>query len=406
MDYVRDLDEMLMPPPFRLGSDAPPYRIQGHSFVIPADAATLQRMLNEQLNLPLGATANDPADPWDLSFGAARQRTTGGVSQPRGIKYVVLKNLYGVVLNVLRYWRVDAEQEPEKGYMAYTEVILQFLVHRVLENEEEAPAESFYFLAVVYIDDSAYRGELQDPHSLPILIGREAFGLPKNPGQIYYCPDDAKNAPGPRLNIWDYNPLMVEKLALEPAITVNPSSWTEPPPPCTPVDPAVSAGRSRYGPLAAQLAVKEEDLRLRPLDAPRDPFAAAARVLTLPRLDVVSEVVIREDLLLFARLVGLKQFPDPTSTVSPAPASTVKACYQAVVESAVEYTETDAPQTYAVVGDQEIEFHPRSRVDLAGELGIELDANRRVQIPDWNAYYMVSNFVYGRPLRTDVWEPA
>ena len=401
MNYVPDVDEMLIPAPFRLGTNEPHYRTQGHSFVIPADPEVLQRLLNEHLNVPLGAKENDPNDPWDITWGQANHRTCDGVSGPEKIKFVVLQNLYGIVLNVLRYWRVDAQAQPELGYIAYTETLLQFLVHRVLEGAEDAPNESFYFLAAVYIDDSAFRGELQDPHSLPILLGREAYGLPKNPGQIYYCPDDANNPTGPRLNIWDYNPETIEKLTLQAAITVNPDTWATPDHDYCPAEPEPLREGTTYGPLAAQLGVEERDLRMGPLDDPDDPFRDAARVVDLSR---ERRIVIRNDLHLFAKLVGLKQFPDPTSSLTPA--GTIEACYQHVVESAVEHLADEEPVPYAVTSDHVIEFHDRSRVDLANELGITLDANRRISVPDVNCHYMVSNFVYGRPCRTDVWEPV
>jgi hypothetical protein len=381
--------------------------------VIQTDAQVLQKLLNKHLNVPLGGLA-DPADPWNVSFGTARQRTCTGVSAPQKLKYVVLKGLYGVVLNVLRYWRVDSDREPAKGYIAYTEVLIQFLVNRILAAEPKAPAETFYFLGVVYIDDSAFRGELQDPDTLPILIGREAFGLPKNPGQIYYCPDDSKNALGPQLNIWDYAATPA-KLALQPAITVNPGSWKTPTSdycPCDPTPP--SENLTRYGPLAAQLRIQEEELQLRAFEDERDPFAKFARVLSLPddkilelpTGQVVKEIVIRDDLHLFAKLVGLKQFPDPTSELPQGANATVDACYRAVVESSVEHLAFERPIPYAVVGKQEIEFHERNRVDLAGAFAIPLNPSRKVQVPDVNVHYMVSNFLFGRPCRTDVWEPA
>lgn len=401
MDYIPDVDEMLIPPPYRLGAPGP-YMIQGHSFLLPTDAKTLQRLLNRHLNVPLGATENDASDPWNIGFGTARRRMDGALeASPTGIKYVVHKELQRVILNVLRYWRVDAQEAPGKGYMAYTELLLQFMVHRILEGKEEDPAESFYFLAAVYIDDSQYRGELQDPHSLPILLGREAYGLPKNPGRIFYCPND-QNDTECRLDIWDFGLGTVQKLALQPAITIGPPGWEPPTTECSPETPSPLLEGASFEPLAGQFGLKEEELLalLRQWDDREDPFRRFARVVALPGL----EILIRTDLHLFAKLVGLKQFPDPTTAQSPPPGATVGACYRAAVESAVEYHDSHAPQSHTVLSGQEVEFHPRNRVELADALAIPLNPSRRVTAS--SAYYMVSNFLYGRPQRTEVWEPA
>jgi hypothetical protein len=409
--YIPDVDEMVMPSPFRLGVK-PHYETQGHTFVVAAEPVTLQRLLNRHVNVPLGCKENDPNDPWNLSFGNARQRTCNAVSPPQKIMYVVLKDLKRVLLNVLRYRRVDAQRMPEKGYIAYTEVLFQFLIHRILEAEPLAPKETYYFLGAVYIDDSAFRGEVQDPESLPILLGREAYGLPKNPGQIHYCPQDANTVLGPRLNVWDYDATTVAKLALQPALTVNPATWTSPPSDYCPSEVAPVRANTRYGPLSAQLRIPETALDLRPFDDPGDPFREHARILTLPsdkvlvlpRRQMVREIVIRNDLYLFAKLVGLKQFPEPTSDLPPGPNAGVDACYQAVVESAVEHAKADQPVYEAVVGQQVIEFHPLARVDLARAFGITLDAQRRVEVPAGDAFYMVSNLLFGRACRSEVWE--
>jgi hypothetical protein len=400
LDYIPDIDEMLMPAPFRLGTNAPKYKTQGHSFVIPAKPEVLQTLLNKQLNFPLGATQNDASDPWDITFGTARHRTCDDVSAPKKLRFTVGTDLYGIVLNILRYWRVDQEKQPKKGYIAYTETLLQFMVEREFEDAPDAPSEAFYFVAAVYIDDSEYEGELQDPHSLPILLGREAYGMPKNPGQISYCPNSLGNITGARLNIWDYSDDTIEKLALKPAITVDPDHW-KPSKTCG-EEPAVLEEGSNWGPLAAQFGIEERKLKLEESRDAEDPFVEQARILYLED----RQIVVHKDLYLFAKLIGLKQFPDPTSKLGAN--GTIGSCYRSVVESAVEYAETEKPVVHASMGPHTIQFHPRSRVQLHLALGIELDdeAELLVDVRDYNTHFTVSNFVYGRPCRTDVWEPS
>ncbi len=410
MIYVPDIDEMLIPPPYRLGTDDTSYRLESHIVPLDTDHDKLQGLVNRHLNAPIGALP-DSSDPTGIGYGKALPRGSvwGDDPEPVCLRYLLPSNLSTILLCFLRYWRVDTQAQPERGYMRYTEALIQFLVYRDIKGNE-FPKEPFYFLGAVYIDDSAFEGQLQDPHSLPILLGREAFGLPKNPAQIHYCPDGPNFSHPPKVQIWDYDANQADLIRLEDAIVVNPP-WAEPASSFCPPLPEPIDGGATFGVFAVQFGMEEEELKRR-LKEPRvfsDPWIKYAKILTL---EDGLELVVRSDLFLFAKLIGLKQFPDPTSiqkTVQDPsdPTKTLKtvdSCYQVIVESPLEYEEGNEPQWKAVVGDIEVAFPQRNRTDLIDAFGIAA-TNRRQKVEDFNISYTVGSLIYGRPARTDVWRP-
>jgi hypothetical protein len=313
--------------------------------------------------------------------------------------------------------------------MAYTEVLFTFLVRRCFD-EGDRPDEILTYVGAVYIDDSLFLGAEKDPAAFPIVLGREAYGMPKNPGQICYSPLP-RDLQDPVLQVWDHtNP---DRLTLTDAIRVRKSgkprspvcSQPSPVPPSpptllaalwsrvrsrlvrkpTPVPPrpielpgdrAAAPPEARYRVLAALLKM-EVGVLLEHVGDPPGGFPRAARLLHLPGR---SAALIWDDLLWQTQLVGLKQFPDPTST-SP----NVEACYQAIVETPLaEDAKFPLPGWYTINDDLELEFPPVDRLTLKSfekQFGITNTKVSRTKV-----HYSYGRLVFADPSRVTVWTPT
>jgi hypothetical protein len=396
VDYIRRVDELLAPPAYRLGMDDAAQRFELNTFTLVADPAKLNQILDEHLNKalkPPGFQATDES----------------GVTA--GVRYWTA--VERVVVSFIRYWRAESSSAPATGWMSYTEVLIGFYVARALIGSDR-PDELFFYVATVNIDDSNYQGQLQDPHTLPIVLGREAYGLPKNPGQIFYRPKP-HDPNGAKLQVWDV-PSGGGRYHLADAIVVDPgmpeASRVDPPAPTS--LPQASGGRvdpddpARWRILASCLDMTPEDLvdRLHRPTYPifeRHSFRRGARLLEMPAPWETKEVVVWSDLLFHVQLVGLKQFLDPTHAFTLG--LPMGACYRAIVESPLEENPDHPwPAPDSITNDQEILFPQIDRIDLLATFGIPA-VNRKVTVGVTNMTYQRGQLLFARPERTKVWTP-
>jgi hypothetical protein len=386
MKYIPRIDELLTAAPYRLGIDNQAFRFECNTFVLDACNNKLNQIVQDQLNaaIPSGKATCDQSGPQDL-------------------KYFVPPRIQRVLLSFFRYWRAESEKEPGKGWMAYTEAMIGFYIERQ-RIASDLPNEAFLYLGAVYIDDSAYTGQLIDPHSIPIVLGREAYGMPKNPGQIFYCPQP-HDPYGAKLQIWDSSG---GPFALTDAIVVDPDMDEAkrgacPVTPPSGGPPASIGDPGRYQVLAALLEMDSEDLVRRLREAPD--LGRHARLLRLPATnrEREREVVVQDDLLFHLMLVGLKQFPDPKSKFQSN--QTLDACYQAIVETPLEEDPNNPlPSWDSIMYDHTIEFPPVSRVDLLESFCIP-HQDRRVEVTQDRMFYQRGTLIFANPDRVRVWDP-
>lgn len=402
MKYIPDVHEVFVAPPYNLGRVDTNHWFEAHHVTLAADHAVLEALVDEQLNAA-------------LPNHRANLRTTGTSHGEFEIHWFVPPEVQAVDLSFVRYWRSDSRAQPSVGWLAYTEALIQFIVgRRVVRAGVERRndlSELLYFVGAVYIDDSAFTGQVQDPAAAPILVGREGYGMPKAPGQIFYC-GTPRDPGSPKLQIW-HNP-GTNKLCLTDAIVFNPSTWTAPPSDYCPAPPPTSTSaptrEDRYAVLARQLGMETGMLmeRLSPLDLPHVPpyipsrWIKNARKLSLPS----GDFFLWDDLHLLLKLVGLKQFPDPTSVWN-AQRPYLDACYQAIVESPVEEIRGKEPAWTPMSSPQVIEFPipPTNGVDLAVRFGIVMNG-RSVSVENWRGTYTQGTTIFANPYRTQVWEPV
>jgi hypothetical protein len=412
LDYIPDIDEMLATAPYYLGTNDQDYRFECHEFLLVADRLALRDLVNEQLNAALGWTAGD--DPEDPPYGAVIHKSYGTPPTSEKIRYIVPASIERVVLSFIRYWRVRPvirETDRDQGWMAYTEVLIRFIVQRQIEGVE-APQEGLTFVATVYIDDSGYMAPLTDPPSMPIVLGREAYGMPKSPGEIFYCPTP-HHPHRPRLRLWD-NPDN-DRVRLHDAIVFDPNNaatldHTACQVPSQPEEPASRENPARWGDLAAMFGLRDAELvgRLEkvPAESPIAPTErGAARLLEMPKGD---RVVFFDDLLTHTKLVGLKQLPEPTSYF-PGDGTKLQSSYRAIVESPIEEDpKLPLPGWDTITDDQLIEFPEINRVKLIARLGLETiqGSPRRVFVPASRGKYTHGSLIFANPKRTHVFEPV
>jgi hypothetical protein len=115
-----------------------------------------------------------------------------------------------------------------------------------------------------------------------------------------------------------------------------------------------------------------------------------------------------DDLHLLLKLVGLKQFPDPTSVWNDQSWDPhLDACYQAVVETSVEEDPAKKPVWTNMDSDQEIDFpYVPNGVDLVDRFGLTMTTGRSVSVENWRGAYTQGTTIFANPYRTLVWEPV
>jgi hypothetical protein len=128
-----------------------------------------------------------------------------------------------------------------------------------------------------------------------------------------------------------------------------------------------------------------------------------------PRLQVADVngkgVVFNQSYHLNSKLVALKQFPDPSAEFDPSTETGMKACYQAVVETAIEEFEGDRVTDWSVGKKAVIEFPERSRVDIFAAFGlVSTGGNRRVEVTPDKMGYRFGRMLFARPSQTTVWK--
>lgn len=423
MKYITDIDEQLPPPPYRLGIDES--RFESHHLLLDADRPVLQKLVNRHLNQPLWQAAGmgtgaiegalEETEGAQIPFGKANRRTREGLDADVPVRFVVPIDSHFVRLTFARYWRVDSASLSGEGSSAYTECLLSFIVRRDVVDEL---SETMRFLGVVYIDDREFAGQLQDPHALPIMLGREAFGLPKGPGQIFYCPDPGQ-VRDPRkalLQIWDRDagspPAMY--LTLKDAIAID-GGPDLPVPPCdlpmpTPASrPEARERLRRFEAIATELGIPRPEFEDRFARRPGLPRHAWVALLEPDRDGVGAEAIVWDDLFLYTRIVGLKQFPDPTrfpDAPSPDPSQDMHVCYRAVVESTLEHEDGEEPSWFSMSPGHTVRFPTGIlRVDLLKAFGIVEKAPGSRTADMIEGQYLWGNLFFGNPARVVVWEP-
>jgi hypothetical protein len=402
--YINDLHEMIPTPPYWLGVGE--QHMQCHSFSLKSTRAALQNVVNEQLNAALGWDGT--GDPFDPPYGEVKYKTADDDGTELKIRYIVPASIKRVALVFYRYWRAETyykTQPLDQGWTQYTEVFLQFIVKRQIEGLSGA-SDARRFVAAIYIDDATWLKPVTDAQAMPIVIGREAYGLPKAPGEIYYCTDDVQIPGFLRLKIWD-NPDAGEVVLTDAIYSGSPApapgSCGDAPPDATATDPD-DPSRDDEAALLFGLDGGGRELRSRltreipPVFLERLPRAdlPSARIL---RLEDEEDLLVLDDLSLYTKLLGLKQFPDPTT--SGAGAGHLEACYQAFVESPIEKP-TDGVVHGGVLNPQEIHFVPTiHRVDYVTALGLE---GPDIVVPETDIRWQRGRLVFGNPQRTEVFE--
>jgi hypothetical protein len=423
--YINRLGEMVAPPPYLLGEP-----MTSHSFMLEADQATLQSLLDDKLNKPIPAGAH--------------------------YKYQAVTDK--VVLTFARYHKAESENEPWTGFLSYTEAMLGFVVRRIDPTlGGDLTGELLTYLAAVWIDDGDFKGPVEDPFTMPILRGREWYGMPKYPAAIEYDPQSPHAPKAPKVDIWDLDKEIdtsvgsdpdPEKLVLRPGIRVyvgsedptdligpgagapgssgSPGSGS-PDALGPPGQPEFSSVKHRLHRVIERQACAGHGIRTRllqrvvpkvaPQDRKPDPkfhFLAlnfgvhhdaldprpvhrdlghheSAHQLTV---EGVGEVMAHADLKFRTRLVGLKEFPDPENPGD--------ACYQAIVESPIAEKSMSPNQT--LYSNQYVEFPELHRpdMDLISELGLQGFVDRRVLVPKNLMYGVTGSLVFADPSRVTV----
>lgn len=404
MPFIPAIDEVFVRPPYSLDKNTLPF--QSNIFFLPAEHDRLQSLVDEQLN----------------------------AAMPRGpFRYTVPLSVHRVFLAFYRYERVLSTMRPDMGYLGYLEAMIGFAAlrqpHPALPDgdpRKKLPPELVTYLGVVYIGDLTGNGPISDPYTLPILLGRAAYGLPKNPGQIFYEPTSPSLPNGPWVKVWDV-PAGGGDLSLATAIRVTPrypsSLQSRPLVPTAPpddlqyrvrlsdaflshahldsliADPAHDAYRDWRA--FATLLGLEGRLRLSEASELIDDPAAVLVELPEEKLHAVAW----SNLLWRTKLVGLKEFPDPR-TPPPIGNGLGDACYQVIVESPLEETPDhllDFPSF--LYWDQAVEFPAVNRVDLIERFGIIPTSGREVLVGTDAMFHQTGSLVFADPAKVNVWFP-
>jgi hypothetical protein len=357
MEYILDVDEQIVAPPYELGTDDITYQFEVHHFLLDSDRGVLQKLVDDHLNKVFDLKKDNG------EFQRARKRVNGATSDrlvklnyqvPEGTK---------TRLSFLRYGRAFVLDKSDPGALEYTEVILSCQVSRWLDGELDSdPDEILDFVGLIYIDDRAFEGDERDPYALPIIFGRELFGMPKAPGRIRYEPDHS-DCKFPRLEIWVSK---ADKKAIDNT-------------------------------LKQKAAIKFAG-------EPNDEMKKKGGMVRRERPFTTTERTKEgTKLILERKLVALKQFADPIRATD---SKNLQACYQAVVESPLEYDTNSRPITvWGSLPDTEIEFPelPKGHVDIIAKFGLETIGSRRVRVTSTNISYVAGHMIFASPERTAVW---
>jgi hypothetical protein len=359
MKYIPDIDEQIVAPPYALGTDDITYQFEVHHFLLDSKPGKLQETVDKHLNCVFQLERNDG------EFQRARKRSNGYTSDRSVTLNYKVPEGTKARLSFLRYGRAFVTDQANLAALQYTEVILSCQVSRWVDGELDSQADEVLdFVGLIYIDDRAFNGKERDPYALPIIFGRELFGMPKAPGRIRYEPDHS-DCGFPRLEIWvpkggkrtrDYT------LVPKPAIVFA-------------GDPDRKVKRKSAPPVMP----------------PREPpYTARERKKEGTKL------------ILERKLVALKQFADP---IRAADSDDLQACYQAVVESPLEYDSDSAPITFwGTLPDTEITFPELpKKLDIIGKFGLIEDGPRTVKVTSTNISYSAGHMIFASPERTAVW---
>lgn len=380
MRYIPRVDEILVPPAYMLGTSKQ-HQFQSNLFVVPASTEKLQELVDEQLNAAL------PDGP---------------------VRYRVPDAVQRVYIGFFRYQRSQSETEPSKGWLAYSEMMIGVLCLREFDDHR-MPAEWVTYLGVVYIDSYNYSGTPKDPCAIPIVLGRESYGLPKNPARILYEPRLGQPQL-PRLDLWDPD-VETGELVPKTALRIYPK-------PVTPFVAGAKAGIARhpfpkrqdlvkttlgevhdFHPISMGLGIDPASLDVRGTD--HHPQASAIGV---PGEDKTA--IGWKGLLWGTKLVGLKQFVDPQSKADVPRGGLGDACYQSIVESPIE--EIDCHKLHGptfLPEKQVIEFPKVERVDLIEAFGLEGAENRKIVIGQDSMFYQHGQLCFATPNKVSVWNP-
>jgi hypothetical protein len=344
--YRERLDEVLVRPPYALGTAAGPY--QCHIFPMNADIAKLERITNTYLNDPLG--------------------------QKAGVRFEPLRGEIWVSFNL--YGRAESRHpvDKDKGWLAYTEVILAYFV---VEKTGSKVADVNVHLPFVFIAPATPA----DAGAFPVLLGRECFGFAKNPGRVAYAPARDGTLRQAILEIYDWSDAHDDRrLHLRPALAFEAARRT--------ADGAMDED-DFYASFIRRAIGDTLLLDPQPWRNVRsgERFEIEARGLTIGRSgESVDRIRLVKDAFMLADLVALKQFRDAKSCDL--------ACHNSVVK-----TRIYGPTKRSEFRDATVRFEDLSRVEMWSELGCA----KREQALD--GYYHIGEMTYAEPKATKIWNP-
>jgi hypothetical protein len=384
MQYIPRIDEILSAPPYRLGAGGKELGgpFEASMFVVPADPNQLQAVLDQQINAAISPSAK--------------------------VRYSVPSSVRSMFIGFYRYGRAESTCEPAKGWMQYSEVMFGFLAMRPpLPDEEGSEQRLVTYLGVVYIDQYGNTNAPCDPSAIPVILGRESYGMPKNPGKVLYEP--GRYGPGnPKLSIWDTEE-SGGRLVLRDALRVSPQDTADRFAPANPLKtakpPPSPKGLGSLHLLAHQLGTSHANLDPQRKASRRDAVAGSNDevLVQIPQTD--ERVVAHSGLLWGTQLLGLKQFPDPASEATP-PNGMGKAAYHAIVETPLkEVGHTISPVVWPLY-NQVLEFPPTMRCDLPSTFGISVDGPRRkIVLRKDSVYYFTGVLAFADPKHVYVSSP-
>jgi len=343
MRYIKDIDELIIPPPYRLGTGGTNHQFEAHDFILESGDGALRDLVDKHLNAA-----------FERSNGQRRKARKRTRQEPDSgfvdLEYRVLPDA-PTILSFIRYGRVDALDDEERGAMAYTEVILSCQLLRYVggTQDQSVPLD---FIGLVYIDDREFSGgKMRDALDLPIVFGRELFGMPKAPGEICYEPN-GHDYQRPMLKIWDRVDPQGGFLRQVPAIRFKPDI----------PDPD---------------ADQQPDYRPSPI--------ALGPARGEPKIDRM--------------LVGLKQFADPIVV-----GDELQACYQAIVETPLQTYSLDGLEINVAGRGEEIEFPDVSRVKIVEKFGLKTKPGFPHRVTSGDIYHRSGRMIFADPKLTIVWE--
>jgi hypothetical protein len=370
--YVKRLDEIQVDPPYHLGMAATPYRYRSHGFFLPVSRDALVEVTNTYLKEPL---------PEDAP-----------------VEFVVLPGPGSVLVAFNCYGRAESIPEPGRGWMGYTEV---FFAHPVLKIDKSGlipTAQMVWHLPLIYIDGVSNTAD-PDPGIVAILLGREIFGFPKNPGAISYEPGASGDLTTAELRIFDYGPLGADpKLELQRGLRVTKAELTgAPTPPGTTGPPPGGSGGELLPPYNVSIETVQsflgQALGIRPEEVGTDFLHRAVGEPFSVRAYGISFSFVW-GLQLFSPLVSLKQIRHARHPAVP------EAAYQAVVETRL----WNRGGSVSMPSDSyELDFPALNRLGGARLCGWMGKTNQKHAVPPTMSYFWDAELDYADPEDTIVW---